>query len=207
MNVLRFRTHCFHGTWCSGDNAFFSAYCRTGAIGTATAGLKVKDEQGNFYYSNKITGATSGAFDNGWERLEVTFTLPHKELETITVADPETGKDRKITREIPQTVTVYLETDSGSVWGTGKVFFDCVQLEEGNTANDYNILEDGSFELTDRLLPYKAENIPGRWQWQIRKIWTRWWREDTATTSPASPEWKNSCVSGPIWETAKMPMC
>ena len=21
--ILRFKTHCFHGTWCCGDNAFF----------------------------------------------------------------------------------------------------------------------------------------------------------------------------------------
>ena len=75
-------------------------------------------------------------FDNGWERLEVTFEIPHE-----------------------QNVTVYLETSCNAEKGAGKVYFDCAQLEAGSVANDYNILEDGSFELTTSTLPYKWKNL------------------------------------------------
>ena len=42
---------------------------------------------------------------------------------------------------------------------TGAVSYDCIQLETGNVANDYNILEDGSFELTRDTLPYQWTNL------------------------------------------------
>ena len=50
---------------------------------------------------------------------------------------------------------------------TGTVFFDCIQLETGNVANDYNILEDGSFELTKDTLPYQRGGVDGDYCYHI----------------------------------------
>ena len=113
-----------------------SGYCTTSKIKNTSAYLKVKDAAGNVYISNKVTQETSAVFDNGWERLEVTFTI-----------------------DTAQTVTVYLETDCGTAKGAGTVAFDCIQLEAGKVANDYNLLEDGSFEITEETLPYKWKNL------------------------------------------------
>ena len=63
------------------------------------------------------------------------------------------------TLDATQTVTVYLETDCGTSQGAGSAAFDCAQLESGSVANDYNILEDGSFELTTETLPYQWKNL------------------------------------------------
>ena len=71
---------------------------------------------------------------------------------------PQGEKEETSQKEISQTLTLFLETDCGEETGKGNVAFDCVQLEEGRVANDYNILEDGSFELTKEVLPYKAKN-------------------------------------------------
>ncbi|MBE5879951.1 MAG: DNRLRE domain-containing protein, partial [Lachnospiraceae bacterium] len=113
----------------------FSGYVRTVGIANAEVYLKVKDASGNIYTSNRISKETDAAFDNGWQRLEVTFDVK------------TAGK-----------VTVYLEAECKEGAGSGNAAFDCVQLEEGAVANDYNILEDGSFELTESVLPYQATN-------------------------------------------------
>ncbi len=115
-----------------------SGYCTATSIQNTAAYLKVKDAAGKVYTSSRITQATDASFDDGWERLEVTFTV-----------------------NTAQTVTVYLETDCGTAKGAGTVAFDCIQLESGTVANDYNILEDGSFELTQGVLPYNWKNLSG----------------------------------------------
>ncbi|MBR5578715.1 MAG: hypothetical protein IKW28_06945, partial [Lachnospiraceae bacterium] len=59
----------------TGGTYTFSGYCKTVAMENASAYLKVVDNKGNMYYSNKITEETPIQFDNGWHRLSVTFTL------------------------------------------------------------------------------------------------------------------------------------
>ena len=113
-----------------------SAYCAAKAIQNTAAYLKVTDAAGQTYTSARITTDTDPSFDNGWERLTLTFTI-----------------------NTAQTVTVCLETDCGTAKGAGTLAFDCVQLETGDVANDYNILEDGSFDLTAGTLPYKWTNL------------------------------------------------
>ncbi|MDE6016241.1 MAG: DNRLRE domain-containing protein [Acetatifactor sp.] len=113
-----------------------SAYCSTRSIQNTAAYLKVTDAANHTYTSTKITTDTDPAFDNGWERLSLTFTI-----------------------NTSQTVTVCLETDCGTSKGAGTVAFDCVQLETGDVPNDYNILEDGSFDLTTETLSYKWKNL------------------------------------------------
>ncbi|MBR5579418.1 MAG: hypothetical protein IKW28_10550, partial [Lachnospiraceae bacterium] len=120
----------------------FSGYCKAVSMENASAYLKVVDKEGNTYYSNKITEETPIQFDNGWHRLSVTFSLPEGEE--------------------AHSLRVSLETDCGVKTGKGNVAFDCVQLEKGGVANDYNILEDGSFELTKEVLPYKAKNYTAK---------------------------------------------
>lgn len=73
-----------------------SGYCRTDSIKNTAAYLKVSDASGNTCHSNKITEPTDAAFDNGWQRLEITFTL-----------------------KTAQKITVYLETDCGTRKGAG----------------------------------------------------------------------------------------
>ena len=113
-----------------------SAYCSAKSIQNTAAYLKVTDAADHTYTSAKLTADTDPAFDNGWERLTLTFTL-----------------------QTPQTVTVCLETDCGTEKGAGTLAFDCVQLESGDIANDYNILEDGSFDLTTDTLSYHWKNL------------------------------------------------
>lgn len=98
------------------------------------------------YRSSTLTGTTAQEFDNGWQRLYVTFTL--------------TGT---------QTVEVRAAAECTSSAGTGSVAFDCMQLEDGDTADSYNILEDGSFErggnctaATDGAKGYQIQGEPGK---------------------------------------------
>ena len=109
-----------------------SGYCLTTALKNTEAYLVVEDAAGNIWYSKKLTAATSAAFDNGWERLTLTF--------------PSAA---------PQDIRVRMETSCTAATGAGIVAFDCLQLEQGETASPYNILEDGSFELATGSLPYK----------------------------------------------------
>lgn len=113
-----------------------SGYCTAASIKNTKAYLKIKTKDGAVYTSDIITQDTDAEFDNGWERLEITFTIDKS-----------------------QPVTVYLETDCGTSKGAGTVAFDCIQLETGTVANAYNILEDGSFELTENTLPYQWKNL------------------------------------------------
>ena len=70
--------------------------------------------------------------NNGWQRVQTAFTLEE---------DAE--------------VEIRIEASgiSGNAWA------DCLQLEEGILANPYNILEDGSFELSEDI-PYQSDPRP-----------------------------------------------
>ena len=70
-----------------------------------------------------------------WTRIHATFTVPTAANETMA------------------TVTVRFE----AIGGSGSAWFDCAQLEYGETANRYNMLENGCFERVN------ADNTPANW--------------------------------------------
>lgn len=89
-------------------------------------------------YSNFITDTiTSTDINNGWIRLTTTFTVP----ENLTYAR----------------INLLLRN------ATGTVYFDNIQLEEGNTPSEYNYLENSCMRYRDKELfptawnPYKID--------------------------------------------------
>lgn len=95
--------------------------------GNAFLSVKAGDET---FTSEKITGTTDTSMNSGWMRISLTFSLKSR-----------------------TTVKARFATDGG----TGQVWFDCLQLEAGAVANQYNILENCSFELGD------AADAPYQW--------------------------------------------
>ncbi|MDE6864320.1 MAG: hypothetical protein K2J41_08070, partial [Eubacterium sp.] len=83
------------------------------------------------YSSNYIKGTTSAAINNGWQKISVTFKTP----ENVT------------------TTRINLTLRNA----TGTVYFDNVQLEEGETPSNFNLLENSCMRYVDNdsLLPYK----------------------------------------------------
>ena len=72
-------------------------------------------------YSEHILGTTDPEVDGGWKRISVTFTVP---------ADIK-----------------HVQIHAGVRPGTsGSVLFDCIQLEKGTEAGDYNLVENAGFE-------------------------------------------------------------
>ncbi|WP_026506600.1 polymorphic toxin-type HINT domain-containing protein [Butyrivibrio sp. MC2013] len=108
-----------------------SAYVYNPKATGTKAYIKVTDAAGNEYKSEEITDKTLSQFNDGWDRIKLTFDNPLK-----------------------QDVTVALEVFSDGTDVSHNIVYDCVQLEKGDVANDYNILEDGDFELASEGLPY-----------------------------------------------------
>ncbi|MBR4286128.1 MAG: hypothetical protein IKT55_00320 [Clostridia bacterium] len=77
--------------------------------------------------SEAICEATDTGIDNGWRRLTATVTIPADESHTF----------------------IYLCLRNVN----GTAYFDCIQLESGNAANSFNILENSSFEKSSGGLP------------------------------------------------------
>ena len=102
-----------------GKTYTFSAFFKT--LSNALAQLRVtyKDNTGADVSVDSMTQSNTAA----WDRLSVNFTLP---------ADSTSDA-----------VTVRLM----AAGGTGTVWFDCAQLEEGPVANSYNMLINGDFSL------------------------------------------------------------
>ena len=74
------------------------------------------------YISEYLTGTTAEFADGGWRRL----------THTITISNPTT-----------------LCAAGGLRNATGTAYFDCFQVEKGNHASDYNLVENGGFEYND----------------------------------------------------------
>ena len=84
-----------------------------------------------FYYSELLNEVTDEKADNGWRRLNVTFTVP-----------ANSNKTR---------INLFLRS------ATGTVYFDGVQLEEGEAFNRFNLIENASFENQNN------SNMPTSW--------------------------------------------
>lgn len=138
-------------TSCSGNAAgrvgqsFTNAVLKPGQTYTASAYVKVPSDIGsngsNNYgagigaiitrtsggtqneYSEWVSRQTDTAINNGWRRVSVTFTVPQD----------ATGTQ----------IAMLLYN------GTGTAYFDAVQVEEGDAANPYNLLQNSGMELGD----------------------------------------------------------
>ncbi len=122
-----------------GETYTFSAYVKTTGITKlydssltgAFVQLRAEDSSGtnhNWYSETLLT--TDEAINNGWRRLTITATIP----------SDTTG------------MLVYL----GLRNVTGTAYFDCMQLEKGDTANPCNLVENSGFETV-------SSNMPSKW--------------------------------------------
>jgi RHS repeat-associated protein len=115
-----------------GNTYTFSAYVKTLGVTTGSdAGaaffIGYQDASGTAQYVKKyISGSTD------WHREELRFTLPANASSNA--------------------VTVGCEI----VGATGTAYFDCLQLESGNVANRYNLIENSDFT-------YSSSGIPSFW--------------------------------------------
>ena len=100
-----------------GHTYTLSAYVYVSSItgGGNGAQLCIENSGATQAYSNKITAATSG-----WQRLEVTYTVP--------------------TSASSSSVTFDLSMSS-----QGTAYFDAIQAEEAPSASRYNLIENGDF--------------------------------------------------------------
>lgn len=100
----------------------FSGYFKTENIISEEKGvaLEVVTTLGRVFYSDFLTGTTDTQINQGYQRLDVTFTLEENE-----------GVNR---------------LTAGMYCASGVVYIDSLQLEEGNTANAINLIENSGFE-------------------------------------------------------------
>ena len=122
-----------------GETYTFSAYVKTTGITKvydssltgAFVQLRAEDSSGtnhNWYSETLLT--TDESINDGWRRLTITATIP----------SDTTG------------MLVYL----GLRNVTGTAYFDCMQLEKGDTANPCNLVENSGFETV-------SSNMPSKW--------------------------------------------
>ena len=108
-------------------NYTFSGYLKTKNVQSEThgAGLEVVINGPNGikqYFPDLIKGTTDSEIDNGFQHVSICFTLEEGEyIERLT---------------------------AGLYRASGTVYIDSLQLEEGNTANPINLIENSSFEST-----------------------------------------------------------
>ncbi len=130
--------HQFKETTFNGKDVTFSAYVKTKNVkqiysgGSVGAILKVKclDSSGKTVKEINSIGLT-GTLD--WQRISVTANIP----------------------DTTSCFRVYclIRYASGTAW------FDCLQLEEGNCANDFNALQNADFESNDYWLTNENKAI------------------------------------------------
>ena len=108
----------------------FSIYAKTTNVtpGTGKGGVFIgapqftgENEQGLIKNEGMtvLTGTTDRSVNNGWSRLQLTFTV---------AAD-----------------NTYVMVRAGLQNASGTVLLDCAQLEQGDTANKFNLIQNSSF--------------------------------------------------------------
>lgn len=130
-------SHKFSGSDFAGKELTFSAYVKTKDVteiygtGAVGASLKIKclDSSGKTLTEKNSIGITE---TQDWQRLSISADVPEN---TSTL-----------------TVCCMIRYASGTAW------FDCLQLEDGGCANDYNALLNGDFSSNDYW--YNQENKP-----------------------------------------------
>lgn len=125
----------------AGKTYTLSAYVKTSGIAESEsndvgamigAGVYHNDGTWTNNYSEHLTGTTDTNVNGGWRRLTVTFTVP--------------------------TDVDYTRINLAIRGTTGTAYFDGVQLEEGTTANNYNMLQNSGMELVST-----STGIPTYW--------------------------------------------
>ena len=108
-----------------GKTDTFSSYFKT--LNSAAAQLRVvyKDSAGSDVTLDSETKTNTSA----WDRISASFTLPSDSTSSSVI------------------VRLMAANGTGSVW------FDCAQLEEGAVANRYNMLINGDFTLNSGAHP------------------------------------------------------
>ena len=121
----------------AGKTYTFSAYVKTTGINQKYSGapvgaylqLRTYGTTQTDYFSDALSKTTSTAMNNGWRKLSVTVTMPYD-----------------ITK-----IRVFLALRNV----TGIAYFDCIQVEESDTVNDCNLLENAGFETASSGVPAK----------------------------------------------------
>ena len=108
-----------------GKTYTFSAFYKTQSSAAAQLRVTYKDNTGADVTVNSLPQTSTSA----WDRISVNFALPEDSTSN--------------------TVTVRLMAANG----TGSVWFDCAQLEEGPVANSYNMLINGDFTFNSGAHP------------------------------------------------------
>ncbi len=130
--------HQFNDTSFNGKDVTFSTYAKTknikqiygsGAIG-AILKIKCFDSSGKSLEEVNSIGL-DGTQD--WQRLSVTATVPVS--------------------------TSYFRVYCMVRYSSGTAWFDCLQLEEGSCANDFNALQNGNFETNEYWLTNENKSI------------------------------------------------
>ncbi len=114
----------------SSDTYTLSAYVKTdnlvmgtgSSVGGACVAARIVNADGSITrkYSRMLLGSTDTGVDNGWQRIHLTFDVPSGATDV---------------RVVPMVYNA-----------TGTAYFDCMQLEKNDTVNNYNLLENSSFE-------------------------------------------------------------
>ena len=108
----------------------FSGYIKTENVVSESHGasleIAVLGPNGNkYYYSGFMTGTTDPEIDNGFQHVSTSVTLEEGEYIARVTA--------------------------GLFNASGTVYIDCLQLEEGNTANQINLIDNSSFEYSSGI--------------------------------------------------------
>lgn len=107
----------------SGQEYTFSAYVNTEGVSDGYANLFVQAVTGDPNPTEFIGRSGINGTTTTWPRISVTFTVPAG--------------------------TTEVSVHAGLINTAGTAWFDCLQLEIGNVANPYNLLENASLEYTD----------------------------------------------------------
>ena len=107
----------------SGQEYTFSAYVNTEGVSDGYANLFVQAITGDPNPTEFIGRSGINGTTTTWPRISVTFTVPAG--------------------------TTEVSMHAGLINTAGTAWFDCLQLEIGNVANPYNLLENASLEYTD----------------------------------------------------------
>jgi len=116
-----------------GSTYTLSAYVKTvGVETTGTGGACVafyisSSSGSSTVYSDFVTGTTSEAINNGWQRISVTLELPSN--------------------------FTYLRANLSLKNATGTAYFDGIDVDNSSTVNTYNLLENSSFQIDNGGAP------------------------------------------------------
>ena len=142
-SVVRYRQMLTNEVLVPGKTYTFSGYIKTvgldplekGKYGAALLVYSYYDDgrSAKSFYSDFISSTNDVNINDGWRKQSVTFTVPTDASRT--------------------SVNLIVKDANGAA------YFDALQLEAGNVANEYNLLENAGFEDATNLYGYTANNL------------------------------------------------